>query len=229
MSDHSLEIDLAPLIDHTFLNPVASRSQIEQCCDYAQRYQFAAICIYPCYVPLATECLRGKSPKVSTVIGFPSGASTSAVKYYEAQEAAENGATELDVMVNLSWIKQGETQKLYQEIASICEDTGQTVKAIIETAVLTDAQKRLATEVVMDAGATWVQTNTGWYGGATVADVKLLKQFSKGKLGVKAAGQIRTYQQAAELILAGAARLGTSYSVEIVRQQNEKEEDDNLE
>ncbi|MGB3532944.1 MAG: deoxyribose-phosphate aldolase [Microcoleaceae cyanobacterium] len=228
MIDNSIEIDLAPLIDHTFLNPIASPQQIEQYCDQALRYQFAAVCVYPSYVRLVTEQLRGKSPQICTVIGFPSGATTPAVKLYEAQEAVENGATELDVMVNLSWVKLGQTQKLYQEIAEICENTGQTVKAIIETAVLTDPEKRLAIEVLIDAGVSWVQTNTGWYGGATIEDVKLLKQLSKGQLGIKAAGQIRTVGQAADLILAGAARLGTSYSVEIVRGQNQPEEDNNL-
>lgn len=217
-----IEIDLAPLIDHTFLNPLACAKQIEQYCDAAERYQFASVCVYPISVRLATEQLRGKSPKVCTVIGFPAGATTSAVKRYEAQEAVENGATELDVVVNLSWIKQGETNKLYREIAEICEDTGQTVKAIIETTVLTNAEKRLATEVLIDAGVTWVQTNTGWYGGATVEDVRLLKQVSKAQLGIKAAGQIRTYEQAADLVLAGATRLGTSYSVEIMHQQNDQ-------
>lgn len=226
MTNHSIEIDLAPFIDHTFLNPVASPQQIAQYCDQAQRYQFATVCVYPSVVRFVTEQLRGKSPQVCTVIGFPSGATTSAVKLYEAQEAVENGATELDVMVNLNWIKQGKTQKLYREIAEIVEETGQTVKAIIETAVLTDNEKCLAVEVLIDAGATWVQTNTGWYGGATVADVQLLKECSKSQLGIKAAGQIRTYQQAADLVLAGAARLGTSYSVEIVRQQNENEKEE---
>jgi deoxyribose-phosphate aldolase len=225
MTTDSIEIDLSPLIDHTFLNPIASPQEIEQCCQQAVRYQFATVCVYPSYVRLVTEQLRGKSPKVCTVIGFPSGATTSSVKLYEAQEAVENGATELDVMINLSLIRQQQTQKLYQEIAEICQETGQTVKAIIETAVLTDTEKQLVTEVLIDAGATWVQTNTGWYGGAMVEDVRLLKQFSKGQLGIKAAGQIRHYNQAADLVLAGAARLGTSYSVEIVRKQNQTEED----
>lgn len=226
MIHNSIEIDLSPLIDHTFLNPVASPQQIEQYCDQALRYQFAAVCVYPSYVRFVTERLRGKSPQVCTVIGFPSGATTSAVKLYEAQEAVEYGATELDVMVNLNWIKQRNTQKLYQEIAEIVEETGQIVKAIIETAVLTDTEKQLVTEVLIDAGVSWVQTNTGWYGGATVEQVQLLKQFSKGQIGIKAAGQICTYEQAANLVLAGAARLGTSHSVEIVRSQNQTEEDD---
>jgi deoxyribose-phosphate aldolase len=150
--NHPIEIDLAPLIDHTFLNPVACPQQIAQYCDQAQRYQFATVCVYPNSVRFVTEQLRGKSPQVCTVIGFPAGATTSAVKLYEAQEAVENGATELDVMVNLSWIKQGQTQKLYREIAEIVEETGQTVKAIIETAVLTDDEKRLAAEVLIDTG-----------------------------------------------------------------------------
>ena len=228
MTTHSIEIDLSPLIDHTFLNPLASPQQIEQYCQQAVRYQFAAVCVYPSYVRFVTERLRGKSPQVCTVIGFPSGATTPAAKLYEAQEAVEYGATELDVMVNLSCIKQGNTQTLYQEVAKIVEETGKTVKAIIETAVLTDTEKQLAIEVLIDAGVSWVQTNTGWYGGAKVEEVQLLKQFSKGQIGIKAAGQICTYEQAANLVFAGAARLGTSYSVEIVQSPNQTEEDDEV-
>ncbi len=222
--NEQIEIDLAPLIDLTFLNPVALPEQIKFCCDQAQRYQFAGVCVYPSYVPLATEQLHGQSPKVGTVIGFPSGATTAAVKLYEALEAVEQGATVLDVVVNLSWIKLGQTQKLHREMAEICQETGQTVKAILETPVLTDAEKALATEVLMDAGISGIQTSTGWYGGATVEDVRLLKQLTQSQIAIKASGRIQTYQQAADLVLAGANSLGTSYGIEIVRQQNQDEE-----
>lgn len=210
------ELDIAPYIDHTLLNQSATPQQIQQCCYEAERYKFASVCVFPCYVQLAKELLQGKSPKVSTVIGFPTGATTSKVKLYEAQEAVENGATELDVVINLSWLKTGKTEDLYREIAEICEETGQTVKAIIETTVLTEDEKRLAVEILMDAGIAYIKTSTGWYGGATVEDIRLIKSITKGRIGIKASGGIRTYEQAVDLIVAGATRLGTSRGVEIL-------------
>lgn len=146
------DLDIAPYIDHTLLNQTATPEEIQQFCYQAERYKFASVCVFPSYVKLAKELLQGKPPKVSTVIGFPTGATTSKVKLYEAQEAVENGATELDVVINLSWLKTNKTEELYQEIAEICEETGQTVKAIIETTILTEEEKRLAVEVLMDAG-----------------------------------------------------------------------------
>ncbi len=210
------ELDIAPYIDHTLLNQSATPQQIQQCCYEAERYKFASVCVFPCYVQLAKELLQGKSPKVSTVIGFPTGATTSKVKLYEAQEAVENGATELDVVINLSWLKTGKSDNLHREIAEICEETGQTVKAIIETTVLTEDEKRLAVEILMDAGIAYIKTSTGWYGGATVEDIRLIKSITKGRIGIKASGGIRTYEQAVDLIVAGATRLGTSRGVEIL-------------
>ncbi len=213
-------IDIAPFIDHALLNPTATPQQVRQWCEEADRFQFAAVCVYPVHVRQATELLQGKNPKVCTVIGFPTGATTSAVKLYEAQEAVENGATELDVVINLGWLKAGKTEELHREIAQICEETGQTVKAILETNLLTDAEKRLAAEICMDAGVAFLKTSTGWNGGATVADVQLLKEVAKEQVGIKAAGGIRTIAQALELILAGATRLGTSRSVDLLRQRD---------
>ena len=210
------ELDIAPYIDHTLLNQSATPQQIQQCCYEAERYKFASVCVFPSYVQLAKELLQGKSPNVSTVIGFPTGATTSKVKLYEAQEAVENGATELDVVINLSWLKTGKSDNLHREIAEICEETGQTVKAIIETTVLTEDEKRLAVEILMDAGIAYIKTSTGWYGGATVEDIRLIKSITKGRIGIKASGGIRTYEQAVDLIVAGATRLGTSRGVEIL-------------
>lgn len=217
-ADYS-DIDIAPLIDHTLLSPLATPEQIEKLCQEADRYQFAAVCVYPIYVRQAAELLQRKSPKVCTVIGFPSGASTSATKLYEAREAVENGATELDVVINLSWVKTGKTDQLHREIAEICE-TGQTVKAILETTLLTDAEKSLAAEICMDAGAAFLKTSTGWNGGATVADVELLKEVAKERIGIKASGGILTIEQALDLVLAGATRLGTSRGVDLLRQRD---------
>jgi deoxyribose-phosphate aldolase len=166
------------------------------------------------------ELLHGKNPKVCTVIGFPSGATTSAVKLYEAQEAAENGATELDVVMNLGWLKAGKTEEVHREIAEICEETGQTVKVILETNLLTDAEKKIAAEIAMEAGAAFLKTSTGWNGGATVADVRLLQELAKEKVGIKASGGIRTINQALDLIVAGATRLGTSRGIDLIRQRD---------
>ncbi len=219
-AEHS-DIDIAPFIDHALLHPTATQQQLEQWCEEADRYHFAAVCINPTWVRLATEILHGKQPKVCTVIGFPTGATTSAVKLYEAQEAAENGATELDVVMNLGWLKAGKTDEIHREIAAICEETGQVVKVILETNLLTDSEKKLAAEVSMDAGATFLKTSTGWFGGATVADVRLLKEIARDRVVIKASGGIRTVEQALDLILAGATRLGTSRGVDLLRQRDE--------
>ena len=125
------EIDIAPFIDHALLLPTATPEQVEKCCDEADRFRFAAVCVYPSYVRLAADRLHNKRPKVCTVIGFPTGATTPGAKLYEAQEAVENGATELDVTINLSLVKTGQTDQLYREMAEICQETGQTVKAIL--------------------------------------------------------------------------------------------------
>ena len=214
------EIDIARFIDHALLNPTAVPEQVVQWCEEADRFQFAAVCVYPAHVRTVAEILRGKNPKVCTVIGFPSGATTSATKLYEAQEAVENGATELDVVINLGWLKVGKTEELHREIAEICESTGQTVKAILETTLLTDAEKRLAAEICMEAGVAFLKTSTGLNGGATVADVGLLKEMARERVGIKASGGIRTIDQALELILAGATRLGTSRGPDLIRQRD---------
>ena len=216
-ASRSEAIDLAPCIDHTLLVPAAGEPQIAQLCDEADRYRFAAVCIYPVHVPFAVEQLHGRKPEVCTVIGFPSGATTPKVKLYEAQEAVENGADELDVVINLGWLKAGESTRVHDEMAQIVELTGVPVKAILETTLLSLSEKRLAAEVCLDAGARFLKTSTGWQGGATVEDVKLLRQIGGDRIGVKASGGIRTVEDAIALIEAGANRLGTSRGVEIMR------------
>ena len=214
------DLDIAPLIDHALLNPDATPEQVEKCCQEADRYQFASVCVYPVYVRQAADLLHNKNPKVCTVIGFPSGATTPASKLYEAQEAVDNGATELDVVLHIGGLKAGKTDELYREIAQICNETGQVVKVILETALLTDAEKQLAAEICMDAGAQFLKTGTGWQGGATVAEVRLLKTFTQGQIGIKAAGGIRTIEQALDLVVAGATRLGTSRGPDLLRQHD---------
>jgi len=221
MSITDQEIDIATYIDHTILKPSAVPEEIKKVCQEAWRYNFPSVCVYPTAVQQARELLHDKQPNICTVIGFPSGASTSSVKLLEAQEAVENGATELDVVINLGWLKMGETGKIYDEIAQICSETGQVVKAILETTVLSDEEKKLGGEICLDAGVAYLKTSTGWFGGATVEDVKILAEITKGQIGIKASGGIRTYPEAIALIQAGATRLGTSRGVDLLRQQSE--------
>ncbi|GET41041.1 deoxyribose-phosphate aldolase [Microseira wollei] len=220
MATNQPDIDIAPLIEHALLIPTATPEQVQQWCEEAERYKFATVCLYPVHVRQAVELLHNKKPKVCTVIGFPSGATTSTVKLYEAQEAVENGAEELDVVINLGWLKTGKTKELHREIAEICAETGKIVKAILETALLTEAEKRLAAEICMDAGVAFLKTSTGWSTGATVADVKLLRELTRGNIGIKASGGIRSLEQALDLVMAGATRLGTSTGPDLIRQRD---------
>lgn len=214
------DIDIAPYIDHALLMPTATSEHVKQWCEEADRFGFAAVCVYPVHVKQAAELLHGKNPKVCTVIGFPTGATTSAVKLFEAQEALENGAAELDVVINLGWLKAGRTEEIHREIAEICEAADQNVKVILETNLLTDTEKSVAAEIAMDAGASFLKTCTGWNGGVTVADVRLLKEVARERVGIKASGGIRTAEQALDLIVAGATRLGTSRGIDLIRQRD---------
>ena len=223
MARPNTDIDIADYIDHSLLDPLATTEQLAKYCNQADQYGFPTVCVYPAFVHQAVELVKNKRIQVCSVIGFPTGATTSAVKLYEAQEAVENGATELDVVINLGWLKEGKTEEIYQEIAQICEETGQTVKTILEMSLLTETEKQLAAEICLDAGASFLKTSTGWSGGATVEDVALLKKIAKGRVGIKASGGIRTLEQAIALIEAGATRIGTSRGVDLVRQQKEQE------
>ncbi len=214
------DIDIAEYVDHSLLTPIATPIQVEQWCDEADRYRFASVCVLPVHVKQATELLHAKQPKVTTVIGFPLGGTTSIVKLYEAQEAVENGAVELDVMINLGWLKSGNLDGVHREIAEIRESTGCPIKAILEMGLLSEEEKRIAAQICLEAGAAFLKTSTGWNGGATVADVRLLREIAQDRIGIKASGGIRTIEHALELILAGATRLGTSRGVELLRQRD---------
>lgn len=215
-----LDIDLAEYIDHTLLNPLATPEMIAQLCEQADAMHFFAVCVYPIHVRQAVELLHRRAVKVCTMVGFPSGASTPGVKRYEAQEALENGAVELDLVINVGWLKQGNLDALHQEIADICALSQFPVKAILETALLTQDEKRLGAKVCLEAGAAFVKTSTGWNGGATVEDVRLLKEVTRDRIGIKASGGIQTPEQALDLILAGATRLGTSRGVELIQMRD---------
>ena len=216
IADSSL--NLAEYIDHTLLLPMVTPEQIDQGCEIALRYGFPTFCVPPCYVPRVVERLHGSQVKVSTVVGFPLGTTTAEAKLYEAQLAVEQGCRELDVRINLAWLKAGELDRLHAEIAQLVEETGVCVKAILETALLTEEEKKLAGEICIDAGAAFLMTSTGWMGGATLADVQLLWQLSRGKVGVKASGGIRTVAQAEAMIQAGASRIGTSWGLELMQE-----------
>ena len=213
------QVALAPFIDHSLLTPTATPEQVLHWCNECDRYGFAAVCVSPTNVSLAREQLQGKRVEICTVIGFPTGATTSACKLFEAQEAVENGATELDVMINLGWLKSGHHDQLHREIAEICEATGTLVKTILETSLLTPAELKTAADICMDAGATYLKTSTGWQGGATVDVVHQLQAMTQGRVSIKASGGIRTAEQALSLIQAGATRLGTSHGPALVQQQ----------
>ena len=223
MTDLARCLDLAPYIDQALLDPTATPEDLKLACAQAEYHRFAALCVYPSAVTRAVELLRGKPVAVCAVIGFPCGASTPASKLYEAQEATEAGATELDVVINQGWLKAGLTNDVYQDLAQICEVTGQTVKAILEMSRLTETEKHLAVDICLDAGASYLKTSTGWFGGATVADVQFLSRLTQGRVGIKASGGIRSLAQAIALIEAGATRLGTSQGVTLLQQQQAME------
>lgn len=212
------QVDLAPLIDHSLLTSTATPEQVMQWCSDCDRYGFAAICISPAYVSLAKEQIQGNAIAICTVIGFPTGATTAVCKLYEAQEAVENGATELDVVINQGWLKSGQHDRLHREIAEVCEETGTPVKAILETSLLTPDEIRIAADVCMDAGVAFLKTSTGWQGGATLEVIRQLREISKGRVGIKASGGIRSAEQALQLVEAGATRLGTSRGPELMKQ-----------
>jgi deoxyribose-phosphate aldolase len=208
-------VDPTPAIEHTLLDSRAGAEAIRHLCAEAVHYRFGWVCVYPCWVKLARELLQKEPVQVVTVIGFPSGSHTSPVKLYEAQQAIEDGAQELDVVLNLSYIKAGNSDLLYQDIAPIC-DQRLPVKAILEMPVLTEAEWTMAIEVCIAAGVRYIKTCTGWRGGVDIRHIHFLKQHLKGKAGIKAAGGIRSLPQAQALIEAGSDRLGTSYGVSIV-------------
>ncbi len=212
-------MNLAQYIDHTILKPEATVEDIRQLCQEAVDNQFAAVCVNPCYVDLAAHLLSRTGVKVATVIGFPLGATLPEVKVFEAKEAVLRKATELDMVINIGVAKMGLWDVVTDDIRQVVAAAdGNTVKVIIETALLTDEEKRYACQAVLDAGAHFVKTSTGFGpGGATVEDILLLKSVAGNQIGIKASGGIRTREQAQAMIAAGATRLGTSAGISIVQ------------
>lgn len=212
---------LAKMIDSTNVKATASRSDIEKLCKDAVHHGFGCVCVNPIYVKLASQLLKGSDVKVCSTVGFPFGATLPEIKALEAIKAVENGAQELDMVINLSALKSGNYEAVKEDIAAVVDakrlDERVIVKVIIETACLMDEEKVVACKLAKDAGADFVKTCTGFFGkGATVEDVRLMRQTVGEAMGVKAAGGIRTYADAVAMIRAGANRIGTSTAVQII-------------
>ncbi len=210
----------ARFIDHTLLSPTATTRDIKRLCAEARHFGFAAVCVAPTFVPLACALLKDSAVKVATVVGFPLGFQTTAVKAYEAREAVEAGAEELDVVVNLRWVKERRLEFVAGEMGEILASVpGVTIKAILECGALTSEEKETLARVLVDSGVHYLKTSTGFGpGGATVEDVRLLAEVAGGRAGIKAAGGIRTLEQVWELLAAGATRLGTSAGTKIMEE-----------
>lgn len=211
---------LARLIDHTMLKADATPAEIVNLCEEALQYRFASVCVNPIYVPLAAAELANTDVEICTVIGFPLGATTTTAKICEAEQALDDGATELDMVLCIGALKAGERDQVKEDIAavvSVCHHGGALLKVIIETALLDDEEKVLACEVAQEARADFVKTSTGFAAsGARVEDVRLMRRMVRPEMGVKAAGGIHSYEEAMAMIEAGANRLGASAGVQIV-------------
>ncbi|MFL5784386.1 MAG: deoxyribose-phosphate aldolase [Bacteriovoracaceae bacterium] len=208
-------------IDHTLLKPEATLSQIEKLCQEARENDFFSVCVNSYYVKKCVALLHGSNTKVCTVVGFPLGSSTMETKRFEAMKAVAEGAAEIDMVMNNSAVKSGDWQYVQDDMSSlaqVCHQQGAILKVILETCLLSEEEKRKACEIAKRANVDFVKTSTGFStGGATVEDVKLMRSIVGDKIGVKASGGIRDAQTAMKMIEAGATRLGTSASVEIVK------------
>lgn len=214
--------EIAKMIDHTLLKADASQDQIAQLCYEARKYGFAAVCVNPTNVKLCTELLKGTPVAVCTVVGFPLGATPPEVKAYEAQQAIDDGATEVDMVINVGALKSKDYALVERDIATVartCHAGGAILKVIIEAALLSDEEKVIACQLSKAAGAEYVKTSTGFGpGGATVHDVALMRRAVGPQMGVKAAGGIKSYEDARAMVVAGATRIGASAGIKIVEQ-----------
>ena len=206
-------------IDHTILKATASNSDVQKLCEEAIEHEFYSVCVNGCYVADAKQLLQGTDVKVAAVVGFPLGAMTTAAKVFEAKEAVENGASEIDMVINVAKLKDGEFEYVENEIRQIKEAIGDNVlKVIIETCYLTDEEKVKVCELSLVAKADFVKTSTGFgTGGATYEDVKLMKSVVGDNAKVKASGGVRDKETAQKYVDLGAERLGTSSGIEIVK------------
>tara|TARA_B100002019_G_scaffold146499_1_gene126243 strand:- start:167 stop:808 length:642 start_codon:yes stop_codon:yes gene_type:complete len=209
---------LSSLIDHTNLRPDALHSDIEILCKEAVQYKFASVCINPVYVSSAKSILKDENPKVCSVVGFPLGADSEEMKYAEARFLIFQGVDEIDMVMNIAFLKERKLDLVKNEIKKVVEAAdGNCVKVIIETSLLNQDEKALACNIVMESGAAFVKTSTGFSSsGATLEDVRLIKKLVGDRVGIKASGGIKTKNEALKLIEAGASRIGTSRGVEII-------------
>jgi deoxyribose-phosphate aldolase len=228
MTDQNMDFSTNPdklsnYIDHTLLKPEAPVSSFDALCQEAIQYGFKAVCVNSCWVTYAADSLRDKGIAVCSVVGFPLGAMHSAAKAYEAERAVKDGATELDMVLNVGALKSGDIKSVEADIRAVRQVAAGPVvlKVIIETCLLSDAEKRQACEIVRGTGADFVKTSTGFAGGgAAVEDVKLMREVVGSDMGVKASGGIRDRSTAISMIEAGASRLGTSSGVAIVENRS---------
>ena len=214
--------EVASMIDHTLLKPDATRHQIAELCQEAARFQFATVCVNPTWVAVASHALRSSSVRVCSVVGFPLGATTADVKGYETRRAIFDGAREIDMVINVGALKSGDLRTVERDIESVvapCRACGALSKVIIEAALLTDDEKVTACTLAKAAGADFVKTSTGFGpGGATAADVALMRRVVGADMGVKAAGGVRDLDAMNAMVAAGASRVGASAGVKIVQQ-----------
>ncbi|WP_396426758.1 deoxyribose-phosphate aldolase [Lederbergia sp. NSJ-179] len=212
---------MGKLIDHTLLKPNANKKQIMKLCKEASLHQFASVCVNPTWVQFASQCLQATDVKVCTVIGFPLGANTPETKAFETKNAIENGAVEVDMVINIGALKSGDVELVERDIRAVCAAASgkASVKVIIETSLLTDDEKRQACELAKSAGADFVKTSSGFSGGgAAVEDIELMRRTVGEAMGIKASGGIKTKKDADRMIKAGATRIGTSSGIEIVQE-----------
>ena len=209
---------LSSLIDHTNLRPDALHSDIEILCKEAIQYKFASVCINPVYVSYAKSILKDENPKVCSVVGFPLGADSEEMKYAEARFLIFQGVDEIDMVMNIAFLKERKLDLVKNETKKVVEAAdGNCVKVIIETSLLNQDEKALACNIVMESGAAFVKTSTGFSSsGATLEDVRLIKKVVGDRVGIKASGGIKTKNEALKLIEAGSTRIGTSRGVEII-------------
>jgi deoxyribose-phosphate aldolase len=221
-NNSSTQVPINRLIDHTLLKAEASESQIRKLCKEAMEYQFYSVCVNPYHVELCSQLLEGTEVLVCTVAGFPLGATPMEVKVFETQRVLQDGANEVDMVINIGALKAGDTDTVARDIAAVakaCHEADAVLKVIIEAALLTDEEKEVACRLAVNAGADFVKTSTGFGpGGATVEDVALMRRTVGPVIGVKAAGGIGSYAQAQEMIAAGATRIGASAGVKIVEE-----------
>lgn len=220
------ERNIAKYIDHTLLKANATEAQIRRLCEEASEYHFASVCVNTCYVPLAAELLKGSGVKTCCVVGFPLGAMSTAAKAFEAADAVKNGAEEVDMVINIGAVKFGDWDYVAKDIEEVVKASHDKalVKVIIETCLLTDDEKVLACRAAKEAGADFVKTSTGFsIGGATVEDIRLMRETVGAEMGVKASGGIKTYEDAIAMIEAGATRIGASSGIAIVEGAQAKE------